>query len=384
MIVQSDDLTTTIDFEDFLIPLENTTFAGTISSHSAQIDTNTTNIAALCSEVAQLSYNVSNITTIDVNNVTPVSNNGGGSGGSTSRNSILQAMSSTTPSFPWRTLQTVKTDSQVIAAQPLNGLWTDIVSLCGNITRSTLSSYVRVQCSVSNAIYQNGYSAGYRVCRGSIPIGVPGDILYYDESAPGGITTAVTARAAYIKLTSTSAMVMEEGLSSTPVSVYANLGLRPLTALVGQIAYVTDTGNGEWGLYVYSNSSWVQVSNADSAITDARSLVVSFSMPLGGSNVTQDFGNVSPGRKITSISVAVSPAFANYSSPPTLTVGTGDLVGANVFMTAEASDLTEVNTYVTYPEHFHPTNSPGEMIVRARLDHNSAQTGNAIVKLTYV
>jgi hypothetical protein len=185
MIVQSDDLTTTIDFEDFLIPLENTTFAGTISSHSAQIDTNTTNIASLCSEVAQLSYNVSNITTIDVNNVTPVSNNGGGSGGSTSRNSILQAMSSTTPSFPWRTLQTVKTDSQVIAAQPLNGLWTDIVSLCGNITRSTLSSYVRVQCSVSNAIYQNGYSAGFRVCRGSTPIGVPDDV--------GGVRLPATA-----------------------------------------------------------------------------------------------------------------------------------------------------------------------------------------------
>ena len=185
MIVQSDDLTTTIDFEDFLIPLENTTFAGTISSHSAQIETNTTNIATLCSELAQLSYNVASITTIDINSVTPVTNGPAGGGGSTSRNSILQAMSSTVPSFPWRTLQTVKTDSQVIAAQPLNGLWTDIVSLCGNITRSTLSSYVRVQCSVSNAIFKDGYSVGFRVCRGSTPIGVPDDV--------GGIRLPATA-----------------------------------------------------------------------------------------------------------------------------------------------------------------------------------------------
>jgi hypothetical protein len=175
LIVQSDDLTTTIDFQDVLIPLENTTFAGTISSQSALIETNTTNIATLCSDLAQLAFNVSNITTIDVNNVTPVGSTNGGGSGST-RNSILQAMSSTTPSFPWRTLQTVKKDSQVIAAQPLNGIWTDIVSLCGNITRSTLSSYVRVQCSISNAIYQNGYSAGFRICRGNTPIGVPDDV----------------------------------------------------------------------------------------------------------------------------------------------------------------------------------------------------------------
>lgn len=184
LIVQTDDLTTTIDFQDVLIPLENTTFSGTISSHSTQIETNTTNIASLCSDLAQLAYNVSNITTIDVNNVTPVGGgNGGGSG--TTRNSILQAMSSTVPSFPWRTLQTVKKDSQVIAAQPLNGLWTDIVSLCGNITRSTLSSYIRVQCSISNAIYQNGYSAGFRICRGSTPIGVPDNV--------GGVRIPATA-----------------------------------------------------------------------------------------------------------------------------------------------------------------------------------------------
>jgi len=192
LIVQTDDLTTTIDFQDVLIPLENTTFAGTISAHSAQIETNTTNIATLCSDLTQLAYNVSNITTIDVNNVTPVGNTNGGGGGTT-RNSILQAMSSTTPSFPWRTLQTVKSDSQVIAAQPLNGLWTDIVSLCGNITRSTLSSYVRVQCSISNALYQNGYSAGFRICRGSTPIGVPDDIGGIRIPATGVRTNNITS-----------------------------------------------------------------------------------------------------------------------------------------------------------------------------------------------
>lgn len=127
LIIQSNDLTTTIDFENFLIPLENTTFAGTISSHSLQIETNTTNIATLCSNIEQLTNDLANITTIDINSVTPISNNSGGNS-STTRNSILQAMSSTVPSFPWRTLQTVKTDSQVIPAQPLNGLWTDIKS----------------------------------------------------------------------------------------------------------------------------------------------------------------------------------------------------------------------------------------------------------------
>ena len=48
-------------------------------------------------------------------------------------------------------------------------------------------------------------------------------------------------------------------------------------------AYVTNKGDGEWGLYLYTGSAWVQVIDApDSANTDAKTLTTTFTMPAGG------------------------------------------------------------------------------------------------------
>ena len=176
LIVQSEDLTTTIDFQDLLIPLENTTFGGTIS----QIGVNTTNIQTLCTRVDQLQGEILKITSFDTTNpVTVLSTTGSGSGGTT-RATILAALSSATPTFPWRTLQKDAKEIQDIPGQPINGSWTPINGLSINIARSTLNSKVRVQCSISCGVKipqtsTGSYSAGFRIYRNGTPIGIVND-----------------------------------------------------------------------------------------------------------------------------------------------------------------------------------------------------------------
>lgn len=53
LIVQTEDTTNIIDFENFLIPLENTTFGGTISSHSVDILNIQNNINVLSATISR-------------------------------------------------------------------------------------------------------------------------------------------------------------------------------------------------------------------------------------------------------------------------------------------------------------------------------------------
>lgn len=168
LIVQTDDTTSTIDFANFLIPLENTTFSGTISAHEFNIATNSTGIASLCSFIeSSLSSIYTNISSIleevrreDVVDLNPLISSQPEPGPvvpTSSRLIILRALSAggtseaDTPSFPWRTIQQNKTDTQRIP----RSVWTTINQLSGNINRSTNKSRVRVQCNVMHSFYTN-------------------------------------------------------------------------------------------------------------------------------------------------------------------------------------------------------------------------------------
>ena len=182
------------------------------------------------------------------------------------------------------------------------------------------------------------------------------------------------------------AMNIEQGIRTGGTTLVASISARDaLSSQAGDQAYVTNKGDGEWGLYLYTGSAWVEVSNQDSATVDAKTLSVNFTMPVGGfgTSTTTNLGNISPGRKIQSISVEVHTAFAGYSGgTPNIEVGT--VADPDVYCDSPSNDLTETGSFICNPEYIYPSSETQDQLVRARCNHYNATSGNVTVKLTYV
>ena len=182
------------------------------------------------------------------------------------------------------------------------------------------------------------------------------------------------------------AMNIEQGIRTGGTTLVNNISARDgLTSLAGDQAYVTNKGDGEWGLYMYDGSSWVQISDQDSSTVDAKTLTVNFDMPVGGfgTSTTTNMGNISPGRKIQSISVDVSEAFSGHSGgSPNIEVGT--TADPDAYCDSPSNDLTSSGSYICNPEYVYPSSETQDVTVRARCNHYNASAGNVTVKLTYV
>jgi hypothetical protein len=180
------------------------------------------------------------------------------------------------------------------------------------------------------------------------------------------------------------AMNIEQGVRTGGIYVVADVAARNgLVPIAGDQAYVINKGFGEWALYQYTGSAWVEISNQDSAATDARTLVTTFTLPIAGSTATaQNIGNVSPGRKIVGVTVDVLEPLSNASQSPTLLVGT--LEQPSQFLSGPETDLTDTATFSVSPEYLYPANSTSEMTLRATLNHYNATSGIVTVKVTYV
>lgn len=182
------------------------------------------------------------------------------------------------------------------------------------------------------------------------------------------------------------AMNIEQGIRTGGTTLVADISSRDsLSSQAGDQAYVTNKGDGEWGLYLYTGSAWVEVSNQDSATVDAKTLTVNFEMPIGGfgTSTTTNMGNISPGRKIQSVSVEVHTAFTGHSGgSPNIEVGT--IADPDVFCDSPSNDLTGLGSYLCNPEYVYPASETQDITVRARCNHYNASAGNVTVKLTYV
>jgi hypothetical protein len=182
------------------------------------------------------------------------------------------------------------------------------------------------------------------------------------------------------------AMNIEQGIRTGGTTLVATITARDsLAAMAGDQAYVTNKGDGEWGLYMYDGSAWVQISDQDSSTVDAKTLTVTFTMPVGGfgTSTTTNMGNISPGRKIQSISVDVHTQFTGHSGgSPNIEVGT--VADPDAYCDSPNNDLTETGAYIVNPEYVYPASETQDQLIRARCNHYNASAGNVTVKLTYV
>lgn len=179
------------------------------------------------------------------------------------------------------------------------------------------------------------------------------------------------------------ALNVEQGIRTGGTSVVADIAARDaLNALVGDQAYVLNAGLGEWALYLYDGSSWTQVATQDSSTVDARTLTTTFTGPFSGNVDVQALGSVSPGRKITTVSVEVTDTLTGGTSLPELFVGIS--ADPDLLMAPTDSNLQIVDDYVVLPEYVHPSGSGSELNIQAVLNHYDASKGIVTVKVTYL
>ena len=211
-----------------------------------------------------------------------------------------------------------------------------------------------------------------------------GEILIYESTPYFQTETGIfSAHTGNVPL----AMNIEQGVRTGGTTVVGTISARDaLTPAAGDQAYVTNKGDGEWGLYLYTGSDWEEISNQDSATVDAKTLTTTFTMPAGGfgTSTTTALGNISPGRKIMQITVSVDTVFSGYSGNVLPNIEIGTVSDPDVYCDSPSNDLTELSDYVCTPDFVYSASETQDQTIRARCNHYQSSAGNCTVTLTYV
>lgn len=187
-------------------------------------------------------------------------------------------------------------------------------------------------------------------------------------------------------------LYIEEGLRAAETVVVTNLTqLAALSPLIGDQAYVIDSddGNGndvgEWSLWLFNGSSWIQTSNQDSSSTDAKSIEHTFNF---GAPAAFNVGSLSTGRRVSLITVEIITPF---DAPASLEIGyqvnnpipqppvTAGLMAHGLI------DLTSNGTYTTYTDILFGTDTAqGDVTITANFNGNGATIGTAQIIVSYM
>jgi hypothetical protein len=179
---------------------------------------------------------------------------------------------------------------------------------------------------------------------------------------------------------------VEQGVRKAGTTVVAGIAERDaLTGvLVGDAAYVLDSGEGEWALFIWDGSAWSLVADQDSAATDASTLSYTFTCPISGfgTSDTVVLGRMSDNSKVVSVLVEVISPMAGYTpgNIPSLEIGT--TAESDRLMSADSNDLESSGSYVTNPDYHYE--GATEIEIKAKLSHFDATEGEIKVIVTYV
>ena len=174
------------------------------------------------------------------------------------------------------------------------------------------------------------------------------------------------------------AVTVEQGIvaGGGGTTVVADITARnALSPTVGDMVFVIDTGNSEYGFFVYSGGAWKLLADQDSANTDANT--ISATVTQAGGSGTTAIGTVSDGSRINLISVEVTQAF---DDTPTLTIG--DASDNDRLVTNDEIDLGSVGTYTIQPAYQYSTGS--DATINAYFNVASATTGSAKILVSYM
>ena len=180
-----------------------------------------------------------------------------------------------------------------------------------------------------------------------------------------------------------AALYVEQGIRTvgggetggSSMTVVADISARDqLSPVIGDQVFVTNTGNGEWAVYMWNSSAWVMLVDQDAAATDAQTISIEITPSTSAQEI---IGTVSDSSRVTLISIEVVEAF---DTVPTLTVG--DQQDLDRLFLDDWHDLSQTETFTAQPSYQYTSGSDVDIIVS--FDANGATTGRAIINVSYM
>ena len=171
------------------------------------------------------------------------------------------------------------------------------------------------------------------------------------------------------------ALVVEQGIRKGDMFIVADITERDaLDVLVGDQAFVLDKDDGEWGLFIWDGSVWVQTATEESARVDSRSLTTTITSASG---TTTSIGEVNDGVRVSPITIEVITPF---DGTPTIEVG--DVGITDRLFEDDLVDLSVAGTYQSTPPFRYDTSGSDTDII-VTFNAGGATAGEAKVTMTY-
>ncbi len=169
-----------------------------------------------------------------------------------------------------------------------------------------------------------------------------------------------------------------DGLRESATTVVGDIPARDqLLPGIGDMAYVLNDGTGSFALYIWDGTTWNLIGNEESALSQARSYEVDYSV---GDATTIFLGNVSVDRKIESVSADVTVSFDDA----TANILVGTVTQPDILFTGAYARPETVDTYMVNPEYYVEDPNGQDAQYYVTIDPQAASVGNVTVKITYV
>jgi hypothetical protein len=176
----------------------------------------------------------------------------------------------------------------------------------------------------------------------------------------------------------TTAAFVYDGLREAATTVVSDIPARDaLSPGTGDMAYVLNDGTGSFALYLWDGSDWRQLATEESALVDARTFEIDYSV---GDATSIFLANVSVGRKVESISADISVAFDD----PATSVSVGSLANPDLLFSDDMLNVSVADNYLANPEYFVEDGSGQDAQYYVTVDPQASTVGTVTVKITYV
>jgi hypothetical protein len=154
--------------------------------------------------------------------------------------------------------------------------------------------------------------------------------------------------------------------------------LNSVTPTTGRQVLVLDTGEGQWGLYMWDGGNWEEIANEAKLIAPERKTeTLEINAPASLVTESISIATLPAQCKIVSITVSVEDPFIGGQFPAEVEI----MFEGVIIMSTSLSDLAVSGTYMAYPELF---NAGPASTISATMYYNGATGGRLRVKITYV
>jgi hypothetical protein len=172
------------------------------------------------------------------------------------------------------------------------------------------------------------------------------------------------------------ALVVDKTMNSSGNYVVPNIEARDAldNLTTGDQVFVQSAEDGEWALFVLVGVQWIKLADADSASSDANTMIAEFDFE---STTPVNIGTVSNNARIANVTIVVSEAFDG-----TATISVGVPGDPAVIMSSDIVDLTVVGSYETSSSYTYFGVPEG--VIQATLDTGGSTQGQAKIIISYL